>query len=86
VVAGTATLAVLFQNVGRSNGAVKPLLWQRESRPLTVQIAVPKTWKRFTVKQVGREKTRQIITMNGQTVARLDVCSNVEPALVMAVE
>ena len=54
--------------------------------PLTVQVPVPESWDRFTVKQTGREVIDEVFRVNGRTFARLEVCPNVEPALVTAVD
>jgi hypothetical protein len=54
--------------------------------PLTVEVPVPKSWSRFTVKQTGREATGEVIEMDGRTLVQVDVRPNVEPALVTAVD
>jgi hypothetical protein len=54
--------------------------------PLTVQVPVPASWRGCTVKQAGREETVKAISVNGQTVVRINVRPNIDPALVTAAE
>jgi hypothetical protein len=51
--------------------------------PLTVQVQVPASWTRFTVKQADREEKGEVTEVDGQRVARFGVCPNVAPALVI---
>lgn len=54
--------------------------------PLTVQVQVPQSWNRFSVKQTGREESDEVVKMNGQTLARLNVRPDVGPAVVTALD
>jgi hypothetical protein len=54
--------------------------------PLTVEVVVPESWKRFAVKQAGREETGEVIETKGRRLARFGIQPNVEAALVRVVK
>ena len=50
--------------------------------PLTVQVPVPDLWNQCSVEQTGREKSGEVVEINGRKFVRLDVRPNLPPAVV----